>query len=90
MVDVSLCFFLIQTFMVPQTSPFCLITVTCVISVRKWKKKSGLGKARKWEFEIGEDIRPVNLDLENITESRGNVSVKALYLALRMIRYCPL
>ncbi|XP_074614532.1 protein DPCD-like isoform X3 [Acropora palmata] len=40
--------------------------------VRKWKKKSGLGKAGKWEFEIGEDIRPVNLDLENITESRGN------------------
>ena len=42
--------------------------------VRKWKKKSSLGKEGKWEFEIGEDVRPVNLDLENITESRGNVS----------------
>ena len=44
------------------------------VSVRKWKSKSGLGKEGKWEFEIGEDMRPVNLDLENITESRGNVS----------------
>lgn len=58
--------------------------------MRKWKKKSALGKGRKWEFEIGEDIRPVNLDLENISESRGNVSVGALYLALRRIRYCSL
>ena len=44
------------------------------VAVRKWKSKSGLGKEGKWEFEIGEDMRPVNLDLENITESRGNVS----------------
>ena len=44
------------------------------VSVRKWKSKSGLGKEGKWEFEIGENMRPVNLDLENITESRGNVS----------------
>ncbi|XP_067035258.1 protein DPCD-like isoform X1 [Acropora muricata] len=47
-------------------------TTSGELLVRKWKKKSGLGKAGKWEFEIGEDIRPVNLDLENITESRGN------------------
>ena len=43
------------------------------VSVRKRKRKAGLGKVGKWEFEIGEDMRPVNLDLENITESRGNV-----------------
>lgn len=40
--------------------------------VRKWKKKTGLGKEAKWDFEVGEDMRQVNLDLENITESRGN------------------
>jgi len=40
--------------------------------VRKWKKKSALGKEGKWDFEIGEDTRPVNWDLENISESRGN------------------
>ena len=42
--------------------------------MRKWKKKSALGKEGKWDFEIGEDTRPVNWDLENISESRGNVS----------------
>ena len=67
---------------VPHNDPFCLIIATCFISVRKWKKKSGLGKAGRWEFEIGEDIRPVNLDLENITESRGNVSVGVGYRPL--------
>ncbi|XP_022789369.1 protein DPCD-like [Stylophora pistillata] len=40
--------------------------------VRKWKKKSTLGREGKWDYEIGEDLRPVNLDMENISESRGN------------------
>ena len=52
----------------------CHLFLFSFVSVRKWKSKSGLGKEGKWEFEIGEDMRPVNLDLENITESRGNVS----------------
>ncbi|XP_078358798.1 protein DPCD-like [Oculina patagonica] len=42
------------------------------LSVRKWKTKSGVGRESKWEYEIGEDLRPVNLDVENISESRGN------------------
>ena len=45
--------------------------------MRKWKKKTGLGKEAKWDFEVGEDTRQVNLDLENITESRGNVSIQS-------------
>ena len=49
------------------------------VSVRKWKRKSGLGKEGKWEFEIGEDMRPVNLDADNISESRGNVSCLRTY-----------
>lgn len=40
--------------------------------MRKWKKKSTLGREGKWDYEIGEDLRPVNLDMENISESRGN------------------
>ena len=49
--------------------------VYCWLSaVRKWKKKSTLGKEGSWHYEIGEDLRPINLDLENISESRGNVS----------------
>lgn len=43
--------------------------------MRKWKKKSTLGREGKWDYEIGEDLRPVNLDMENISESRGNVSM---------------
>lgn len=40
--------------------------------VRKWKKTSSVGREGKWEYEIGEDMRSVNLDVENISESRGN------------------
>ena len=43
--------------------------------MRKWKKKSTLGREGKWDYEIGEDLGPVNLDMENISESRGNVSM---------------
>lgn len=39
---------------------------------------SSVGREGKWEFEIGEDMRPVNLDVENISESRGNVSTNTV------------
>ena len=45
------------------------------IPVRKWKRTSSVGREGKWEYEIGEDMRSVNLDVENISESRGNVSL---------------
>lgn len=48
------------------------LTLTHFLQVRKWKKKSTLGREGKWDYEIGEDLRPVNLDMENISESRGN------------------
>jgi len=38
-----------------------------------------VGREGKWEYEIGEDMRPVNLDVENISESRGNVSTNAFF-----------
>jgi len=50
------------------------LPINYFIPVRKWKKKSSVGREGKWEYEIGEDMRPVNLDVENISESRGNVS----------------
>ncbi|EDO40351.1 predicted protein [Nematostella vectensis] len=40
--------------------------------VRKWKKKTTLGKECKWEYEIGEEVQPVNIDSEHIMESRAN------------------
>ena len=43
-------------------------------TVRKWKKTSTLGNEGKWEYEIGEDLRPVSLGSEHICESRSNVS----------------
>ncbi|XP_077992785.1 protein DPCD-like [Glandiceps talaboti] len=40
--------------------------------VRKWKKKRVLGGEGKWDFEIGESLRPVNLDMEPFRESSSN------------------
>ncbi|XP_031552858.1 protein DPCD-like [Actinia tenebrosa] len=40
--------------------------------VRKFKKRSTLGKEGKWEYEVGEDLRPMNADSEHIMESVTN------------------
>ena len=42
--------------------------------VRKWRKKGTLGGAGKWEFEVGEQLMPRNLDSEGLMESMSNVS----------------
>lgn len=44
-------------------------------TVRKFKKKSTLGKEGKWEYEVGEDLRPTNAESEHIMESVSNVRV---------------
>ena len=44
-----------------------------IISVRKWKKKSTLGGAGKWEFEVGEQLGPRMLESEGLMESNTNV-----------------
>ncbi|XP_022097728.1 protein DPCD-like [Acanthaster planci] len=41
--------------------------------VRKWRTKTTLGAAGKWEFEIGEQLRPVpSLEAEHLRESNLN------------------
>lgn len=47
--------------------------------MRKWKKKFIFGREGKWDYEIGEDFRFVNLDMENISESRVNVSMVLVF-----------
>lgn len=52
--------------------------------MRKWKNKATLGvKATKWEFEVGEQLVPRNLDSEGMLESSANV--RARNLRLKMI-----
>ena len=46
----------------------------CFYIVRKWRKKGSLGGAGKWEFEVGEQLMPRNLDSEGLMESLSNVS----------------
>nr|XP_006819551.1 PREDICTED: protein DPCD-like [Saccoglossus kowalevskii] len=41
--------------------------------VRKWRNKSTLGGDGKWEFEVGEIFRPVNLDVDLFRENNSNV-----------------
>ncbi|XP_053407479.1 protein DPCD-like isoform X2 [Mercenaria mercenaria] len=46
---------------------------TCMIQdVRKWKKKSTLGGAGKWEFEVGEQLAPPMLEAQGLMESNTN------------------
>ncbi|XP_060564139.1 protein DPCD-like [Ruditapes philippinarum] len=40
--------------------------------VRKWKKKSTLGGAVKWEFEVGEQLGPRMLEADGLMESNVN------------------
>ncbi|XP_013397786.1 protein DPCD [Lingula anatina] len=40
--------------------------------VRKWRKKSTLGSQGKWDFEVGEQLAPRNLDAEGLMESTSN------------------
>lgn len=47
------------------------------VLVRKWKKKATLGvKETKWEFEVGEQLVPRNLDSEGMLESSANVRAR--------------
>ncbi|XP_064602381.1 protein DPCD-like isoform X2 [Liolophura sinensis] len=41
------------------------------IIVRKWRKKSSLG-VEKWEYEIGEELMPRNVESEGLVESSSN------------------
>ena len=45
------------------------------VAVRKWRRKGTLGGAGKWEFEVGEQLMPRNLDSEGLMESTSNVSL---------------
>lgn len=52
--------------------------------MRKWKNKATLGvKGTKWEFEVGEQLVPRNLDSEGMLESSANV--RARNLRVKMI-----
>ena len=50
---------------------FC---ICFLLPVRKWKKKGSLGGAGKWDFEVGAQLGPRNLDAEGMMESSINVS----------------
>ncbi|KAK3094906.1 hypothetical protein FSP39_007738 [Pinctada imbricata] len=44
-----------------------------ILHVRKWRKKATIGmKESKWEYEIGEQFAPRNLDAEGLMESTSN------------------
>jgi len=45
---------------------------TC--AVRKWRTKSTLGGTGGWEFEVGEQFAPRNVENEGLMESNVNVS----------------
>ncbi|KAL5022629.1 hypothetical protein ScPMuIL_001784 [Solemya velum] len=45
---------------------------TWELIIRKWKKKGTLGAAEKWEFEVGEQLGPKNLEMEGFIESSSN------------------
>ncbi len=48
-----------------------------LITVRKWKKKTtfgGGGGGGNWEYEVGEQFVPRNLDSEGMMENLSNVS----------------
>ncbi|KAL4231289.1 hypothetical protein ACF0H5_008869 [Mactra antiquata] len=40
--------------------------------VRKWKKKSTLGGAGNWEYEVGEQLATKNIQAEGLMESNTN------------------
>lgn len=47
--------------------------------MRKRKNKATLGvKETKWEFEVGEQLVPRNLDSEGMLESSANVRARNL------------
>lgn len=51
------------------------------VLVRKWKKKETLGvKETKWEFEVGEQLVPRNLDSEGMLESSANVRARNIWV----------
>lgn len=51
------------------------------VLVRKWKKKATLGvKETKWEFEVGEQLVPRNLDSEGMLESSANVRARNIWV----------
>ena len=49
-----------------------------LIAVRKWNKIGTLGGPGKWEFEVGEDVRPMGMASAGFAESSSNVSVKVV------------
>ncbi|XP_071946891.1 protein DPCD-like [Antedon mediterranea] len=40
--------------------------------VRKWRKKTTLGAAGKWDFEVGEDLQSTSLEQTLLKESSSN------------------
>ena len=50
------------------------VSFVFLILVRKWKNKAPLGvKGSQWEYEVGEQLLPRNLDSEGMLESAANV-----------------
>lgn len=50
------------------------------LSVRKHKLKTKIGGVTKWEFEVGLDIQPFNMDENCIIESSSNVNIFDSYV----------
>jgi len=44
-------------------------------TVRKHMCKTALGDAGRWEFEVGQDTRPINSDTPGIMENSANVKI---------------
>ena len=59
--------------------------------MRKWHKKSPIGGATKWEYEVGEDLMiPKPVAAEGLMESSSNVSVLMKGIAYIMcLPKCP-
>ena len=44
--------------------------------MRKWNRKTQLGGQGQWDFEVGEQVQPLNLDSAGMMESSSNVSIR--------------